>query len=336
MERVKAIVWNAAQGRLRAGWRMIAQLAITALLYWIATTAFSWLEGALKDSALWASLAVRVATNLVRVSLTSLCILVSLLLAGRFLDRRPFKAFGFALDRGWWADLGFGMALGAVLMGGVFAVERLAGWVTITGSFQTNASTFGVGLLLYAVLFINVSLQEEVMTRGYWLRNLAEGLNFRRLGPKGALLISYGLTSALFGLMHLGNQNATLVSTLNLVLAGLFLGLPYVLTGELAISLGLHLTWNFFQGNVFGFPVSGGASGTSYLVLQQGGPALWTGGAFGPEAGLIGVIAMLMGAGLVALWVKYTRGRLSWHRALAAYSGATPPSPQTLLTEEEG
>jgi hypothetical protein len=103
--------------------------------------------------------------------------------------------------------------------------------VTITGRIQTNASTFGVGPCS-TPSFHQRHPSEEVNARGYCCES-AEGLNIRRLQAKGALLISYGLTSALFGLMHLGNQTrrSSAPSTWSWPV---FFGLPYVLTGELA------------------------------------------------------------------------------------------------------
>lgn len=78
----------------------------------------------------------------------------------------------------------------------------------------------------------------------------------------------------------------------------MLLRVPYLLTGELAIPIGLHTTWNLFQGTVYGFPVSGSAPTRRVFVVEQGGPELWTGGPFGPEAGLLAVVWVLLGCGL--------------------------------------
>jgi len=106
--------------------------------------------------------------------------------------------------------------------------------------------------------------------------------------------------------LHLGNPNATWYSAAGIFLAGLFLAYAYVRTGQLWLSMGLHLGWNFFEGVVFGFPVSG-LDIYRLLRIQVHGPELWTGGAFGPEAGLIVVPGLLLGTALIYGYTKLFR-----------------------------
>ncbi len=248
-------------------------------------------------------------------------ILLTFLFAAKFLDRRKFKDFGFRFSKQWFADFGFGLLLGGVLMTLIFLTELAFGWVEIAGYLQT-ASTQAPAIILVLFSFIGyicVGIYEEMLFRGYHLRNLAEGLNFKFLGNRGAILVAYILSSSIFGIAHMANPNATVVSTVNIILAGLFLGLGFVLTGELAIPMGLHITWNFFQGNVFGFPVSGTGHGSSFIEINQLGSTWMTGGNFGPEAGVMGILAMLLGTLLTILYVKQTRGKVKLETKLAEY-----------------
>ena len=208
----------------------------------------------------------------------------------------------------------------------IFLVELALGWITIEKGFYNRLPyPFWVALFSPLTLFLLVGIYEELLVRGYIMKNLAEGLGFHPLGSRVGMLLALLLSSALFGLLHAGNPNASTLSTFGLFLAGLLLGLPVLLTDELAIPIGLHITWNFFQGNVFGFPVSGTAvNRTTFIAVKQGGPDLWTGGAFGPEAGLLGFAAILVGVILIVWWVRRTRGTAGFRQSLAEYS---PPVP---------
>lgn len=202
----------------------------------------------------------------------------------------------------------------------IFLIELAFGWITIEGFMKTASSgSFLSTLLASLVGFIAVGIYEEMLSRGYHLRNLAEGLNWGPLGKVGGLWAGYIISSSIFGILHATNPNASVISTVNLVLAGLFLGLGFILTGELAIPIGLHITWNFFQGNVFGFPVSGATTGATLIHIKQGGSDLLTGGAFGPEAGLIGIVAILLGSLLTIWYVRQTRGKVRLWTELADY-----------------
>jgi hypothetical protein len=95
------------------------------------------------------------------------------------------------------------------------------------------------------------------------------------------------------------------MAVVGIFLAGIFLGYAFIRSGQLWLAIGLHTGWNFFEGVVFGFPVSG----LHFYRLTEArvvGPELWTGGAFGPEAGLLLIPALALGFLLVHL---YAQGR---------------------------
>ena len=314
--------------RVRAPWRLLLQWAIFVAILQVALgfLVAGWLFfGSGKVPATGDVVKGPAAAFLISSLASLVAAVLSVWAAGRFLDRRPFAGFGFHISGGWFMDLAFGLGLGALLMTGVFLTELGMGWTSIEGTFQSlePGSLFLVGLMVPIVGFLCTGLTEELVSRGYRLRNLAEGFNFPLIGPRRAILLAWVLSSLYFGLRHAPNPDATVVSTINIMVAGLMLGTGYILTGELAIPIGLHITWNFFEGNVFGFPVSGiGPFGATFVATEQGGPTLWTGGGFGPEAGLLGVIAALLGCFLIALWVRFRRGKVSILASIAE-----PPKP---------
>jgi len=297
--------WNEHESRLRALWRLLGEF----VLLFVLLLSINSLPISEKS---YFGIVVHV-----------LAIALSLWLAGRFFDRRPFADFGFHINQNWWRDLAFGLILGSLMVTGVFLVEWALGWVTIVGSFQIEdlKLTFAQSILYQLVFMVGVSLFEEMQFRGYLLRNLAEGFNFPALGSKKAIFLAWIVSALFFGLSHAENPNATTVSTISIAFAAILLGLSYILTGSLAIPLGLHTTWNFFQGNVFGFSVSGHAefASTTFIATKQAGPELWTGGAFGPEAGLLGVAAIILGNLAILLWVRQFYGAIAPYTPLAEY-----------------
>lgn len=328
------IFWNREDQRLRMVWRMILVLVVLAAVVGVLTAVGTVLgigvyaasggslPAASQPDFTWQvqKLAYRPVVRVFMMVFQGIGMVLGLLVAGRLVDRRKFSDYGFHFNRQWWADLGFGLGLGAVCMVFIFLVELAFGWVKVTNlTSPGNTLQFALGIGLAVINFILVGVQEELFSRGFLMRNLAEGFNWRGLGPRVALLVGYFLSSSVFGILHLGNPNASVISTLNLVVAGLFLGLGFFLTGEMAIPIGLHITWNFFQGNVFGFPVSGGKAGATFIAIEQGGPDWMTGGAFGPEAGVIGLLAIALGCWLTVVWVKRTRGSVKLQESLAIF-----------------
>jgi membrane protease YdiL (CAAX protease family) len=317
--------WSPGHGRLRAGWRVVLQgVAWLALIFVLQALMGIALRKFLSNPS-QLSMTARQSIGMTTEILSYLALIVSLGWAGHYLDKRHMADFGFHFGRAWWIDFAFGLALGMVLMTVVFLFEMAVGWIRVTGTFVTRVEGFPFwpGILLPLIGFVLVGLGEEWWSRGYVMTNLAEGFNGRRLGPIGAVLLATVVQGAIFALPHANNPNASIVSTVNVFLISFLLALGFVLTGELAIPIGLHITWNFFQGNVFGFSVSGnGYSVGSFIGTAQSGPPVWTGGAFGPEAGLVALGAVVVGAVLTLGWVRWRHGKLHLSLGIAEFSGA--------------
>jgi membrane protease YdiL (CAAX protease family) len=307
MNAIKAAFWNGQERRLRSGWRILAQFILFILVQIVLGVV-----GHILGRGPGTRLFVVVLYPLLGIGL--------IWLVARFVDRRKVADYGFRFNRGWWPGFNFGVVLGAVLMTGIFLTERLAGWISARLPTAEEGGLHLAGsVALSLVFYLTVALMEEFTSRGYQLRNLSEGLVGRRVGARTAIVGAFVMTSALFGLLHALNRGATVLSTTNIILAGALLALPYVLTGELGASIGLHLSWNFFQGAVYGFPVSGTAPSASLVKIEQGGPELWTGGTFGPEAGLLAIVATIGGGILTLAWVKSHNHRLALDVQIAQY-----------------
>lgn len=313
-------VWNRTERRPRAPLRLVGIVLFVGL----AALAVGRVVGFLGLGSLLVGLLESTADSLANSLLNSLffgvAIALGVALAGRFLDRRYFSDFGFHLDRSWWFDLGFGLGLGMALMTLVFATGVAVGWFRVTG-FLVGETLVG-SLLTLVVLFLLVGVYEELFARGYLLTNVAEGL-VGYVGERGAVAVAVALSSSVFGLLHASNPSASLTSTVTITLAGVMLALGYVLTDELAIPIGLHITWNLFQGGVYGFPVSGLGVNATLVATREQGPDLVTGGSFGPEAGLLGVAAMVVGSLAIVGWVRWRYGHVGVH------PGVTTPELRT-------
>jgi membrane protease YdiL (CAAX protease family) len=210
------------------------------------------------------------------------------------LDKRSFESLGLQLSKQVPIDILAGISIAFVQMGFIYIVMLALGWLTFKG-FAWEFDPIQVVIISVVttfIVFIFVAWNEELLTRGYHLQTIASGTN---------LFWGVILSSAIFGLLHLRNPNATWLSAAGIFFAGLFLAYGYVRTKQLWLSMGLHLGWNFFEGVGFGFPVSG-LDIYRLTRIDVHGPVIWTGGAFGPEAGLIVLPSLILGAVLIYLY----------------------------------
>ena len=272
--------------RLRAGWRLLIQ-TILLFIFGLVVSLVSLLFHAGGSAA-----------SILNQVLNLVAITGSVYVARRWLDKKSFESLGLKLDRQTWIDILAGIGITFVQMGFIYILMLGLGWLTFAG-FAWQFDPVSVVLkntLLFFVVFIFVGWNEELLSRGYHLQTIASGIN---------LFWGVIISSAVFGLLHLGNPNATWVSAAGIFFAGIFLAYGYIRTKQLWLPIGLHIGWNFCEGVVFGFPVSG-LDIYALLRIKVNGPVIWTGGAFGPEAGLIVLPSLVVGVGLI-YWFTKTR-----------------------------
>lgn len=202
----------------------------------------------------------------------------------RFVDPRPVATFGVTPHEGWSRDLGMGLfvALGMVAVFAV-GVSLSAGWAWRTAG-QSGASEDAVWIT--GLLLTVAAANEELVYRGYPLQVLITAT-----GPVPAVLAM----SALFGLGHRLNPNATWLGTLNVFLAGVLLSIAYLRTRSLWFPYGIHIGWNVSTGVLLGLPVSG-VRLSSFWHADPVGADWLTGGSFGPEGGILATVAIIAAA----------------------------------------
>lgn len=234
--------------------------------------------------------------NLVDEFATLLFVFTSIWIAAKLLDKRKISDIGFKFRKHWFTNLLEGMVLGAIIFFLIFLIEMSMNWVEIESVVSTDSPVeFAFMFFGRFMGFFAVALMEESFSRGYQIKNISEGLYMGSGSEKKAIVLALIISSAIFSLMHAGNPNTTVIGLINLTFIGIFYGYAFVASGSLAMPIGIHTTWNFMQGNVFGFPVSGIAPEIALLKIKEAGPELITGGSFGPEAGLIIFVGIVFG-----------------------------------------
>jgi membrane protease YdiL (CAAX protease family) len=217
--------------------------------------------------------------------------LISTFVCAYRLERRNLASVGFKLHRRWLRDFALGSLIGGCSLAIAVGIASAAGAVTFDVRAEVWA-TLGRGLLITFSFFLVAGATEELIFRGFPFQALTHNLG-------GAAAI--GMTAVFFGVAHLGNDNASAFSTINTMLAGVWLGLAYLITRSLWLATALHYSWNFAMVFVFGLPVSGFTtfSELSWLQGHPGSPHWVSGGSYGPEAGMCATVAVLLSTLLI-------------------------------------
>ena len=209
----------------------------------------------------------------------------------KVIEKRSLSSIGFNKNN-WLKKYSLGFLIGLVMMSIIVLILLLFGYITVEKNPIQPVGVSAISSVL-VILFgwIIQGATEEIVTRG-WLLNV--------LSTKYNIGVGLLISSTLFGLMHLTNPNVNYIAVINIILVGLFYGLYVIKTNDLWSVCGMHSAWNFAQGNIFGFEVSGlDVSVGSLIDLNLVGNNVITGGAFGPEAGIIATFILLVSIGIL-------------------------------------
>ncbi|MFC5367154.1 CPBP family intramembrane glutamic endopeptidase [Salinirubrum litoreum] len=236
---------------------------------------------------------------------------IGALVVARYIDQRSLTDYGFRERTAWGRDLVVGGGLALIAQTVAVGVALAAGWAVVVDTIVAGSEGFILGLLGAVLLFAVVGFYEELVARGVILKNVAEG--FANYGTVPAVVAAVIISSVVFGIVHLANAGASLVAVGVIAVIAITVAASYVLTGRLGLAIGFHASWNISMGVLFGQPVSGINLPARILALEVTGPTSWTGGAFGFEAGFLGVVAGVVGLVGVIAYVYVVEGRLRIH-----------------------
>ena len=214
----------------------------------------------------------------------------------RHYEGRSFRSIGFLPGRAA-KKFARGAALGLLFFAAVVGILALLGTLAPrpVSAEQVGLPALG-GVLLVGVGFLVQGPAEEVLHRGWILGSV---------GARYGLAAGVALNCAMFALAHILNTGMSVMPAINLLLVAVFLSIYALREGAIWGVCAWHWMWNWVQGNLFGLPVSGSEPlGGSLIALEEAGPDLITGGAFGPEGGLVVTLVLLVGIAALLLMAK--------------------------------
>lgn len=291
---MKHLFINPKNSLIRAGWRIVIFFCLFLILNITLSFVTRQLIGSLKGGGtLW--------FLVLGISAT-----IAAFISTKYIDKQSLVSLGLKMNGLAFLDVLAGIGISGLIMTAMFFSLEYLGYIQFEGyswwSTESDSMTEFNTVSLLTMLgvffrFIVVAWWEEIAFRGILLQNISKGL-----GLKWGVILS----TICFGLIHAGNPDATILSTLLIIVITSKLIYAYLKTGQLWLAIGLHLGWNFFQASIYGFSSSGHSSPA--LIKQSPIGQEWlSGGAFGAENSILIVPYTFLSLIIIHIWVKRTR-----------------------------
>ncbi len=291
---MKRIFINPESKTLRAGWRILVFVAIFIPVNLVLTFTVREILGSLKGGGtLW-------------FTLLGLSATIAAFISRKYIDKASFVSLGLKVDKAAVMDVISGVINSALVMSGIYFTMLFTGLIEFKGfSWWTDSVGADVQFSM-AVMPVILAVFWELVVVAWWEELVFRGIILQNMMMGMGLLWAVIVSSLLFGLVHAGNPDATLLSTIMIAFITPLLIYAYLKTGQLWLPIGLHLGWNFFQASVFGFASSGQTSPTMITQIPVG-PEWLSGGAFGAEGSILIIPFVIASLYLIHWWVKRTR-----------------------------
>jgi membrane protease YdiL (CAAX protease family) len=261
--------------QLRSGWKIVLALLSTFIFILI----FS-----IISNIIFRNLDYNLSgwSEFISILITSGSFILSAFILWKLLQKRPISELGLTNFKDNYKDFIFGLLFGALSMTIIFIVLFFSGNVSlVNGLSSPNISSV---LFTGLIMFILVGFGEEIFFRGYCMSVLKQTNN------KWLVIL---ISSIIFSAMHGANPNVRPLAFINIFLVGVLFAYMFIKSSNIWMPIGYHITWNYFQGYIWGFQVSGSETQGLYQtkLLQEN---LLNGGTFGPEGGMVVTILLLI------------------------------------------
>lgn len=215
----------------------------------------------------------------------TLILVFGLYLNSKYLDKRPFSTYGLGISKTSFIHLSAGSVIGFLAVVSMLFIGNTTDILAVSEGVSVPHLR---PLIFFAFKMLLVAILEETFFRGFLYTNIYYALKHTMITKTHAVIIAMVVSSALFGLAHLGTNQSSFISITLLSINGMVWCILFVITKNLGMSIGLHFAWNFTQMQV-GFTMSGNKASNSFYSIENNGSDLLTGGEYGPEAGILGM-----------------------------------------------